>query len=296
MKSPYGIKSLRKDFPNEAACLDFLFDALHSRSCSCGGTYKPLFKMAGEKFVGRRQYQCSKCRYQIAPTAGTVFHKSDTPLQIWLHAILVFSNAKSGISAKQMERELEVTYKTAWRILMLIRKALKQSSRRLKGDVEMDSAYFGGKADGGRNNENLSQAMKKKAVLMGAVERRGSMRLKVVSDASAKTHGDFLKENVEPAGTRLMTDRTRTLDKVAVGYDRHMVDHSRDEYVRGDVYVNTMDAFWAHVKRSIRGTHKVISKKHLQAYLDGFVFHYNNRRTDKERFVALLGNLLYGAA
>ena len=129
----YGIKSLRKDFPTDRACLEFIFDALHTRECSCGG-----------EFVlreGRRQYQCSKCRFHIAPTASTLFHKSDTPLTLWFGAILAFSNAKSGISAKELERQLEVTYKTAWRMLHLIRKALKQEGK-LSGDVEMDTAYF----------------------------------------------------------------------------------------------------------------------------------------------------------
>ena len=132
----YGIKSLQKDFPTEAKVLEFLFDAQHSRECSCGGSYSLK--------SGRRQFQCSKCRYQIAPTANTLFHKSDTPLTLWFKAILTFSNAKSGISAKEMERQLEVTYKTAWRMLHLIRKALEQDGK-LSGDVEMDTAYFGGK-------------------------------------------------------------------------------------------------------------------------------------------------------
>ena len=92
-----------------------------------------------------------------------------------------------------------------------------------------------------------------------------------------------------------MTDSTNTLEKVAVGYDRHMVDHHRGEYVRGDIHVNSIETFWAHVKRSMRGTHKVISKKYLQSYLDGFVFHANNQRTDRQRFEALLGMILHAA-
>ncbi|MGH7141825.1 MAG: transposase, partial [Minisyncoccia bacterium] len=104
-----------------------------------------------------------------------------------------------------------------------------------------------------------------------------------------------LAANVEKDGTRLMTDKTNRLDKVALGYDRHAVDHHKAEYVRGDAYINSVEAFWAHVKRSIKGTHKVVSKKHLQEYLDGFVFHRNNRYNDMERFYALLGMILRGA-
>lgn len=284
MSNKYSIQNLKKDFPTDEACAEVIFDALHSRKCSCGGHYKQL--------KGRRQFQCSKCRFQIAPTAGTIFHKSPTPLTLWFHAIFVFSNAKSGISAKEMERQLGVTYKTAWRILSLIRKALTQDTDKLSGDVETDGAYFGGKKNAGRNNEKLSQAMKAKSVLMAAVERGGEMRAKVIPDMKAANVTQFIKSNVKK-GSRLLTDKSRNYDQVAKGYHRHSVDHHRGEYVRGDIHVNNIETFWAHVKRSIKGTHKVISKKYLQAYLDGFVFHYNNRRNDKERFASLLGTLLH---
>ena len=145
----YGIRSLKRDFPDDNSVLEFMFDALHSRNCSCGGTYS-LVK-------GRRQFYCSKCRFQIAPTANTIFAKSETPLTLWLQAILAFSNAKSGISAKYLERELEVTYKTVWRMLILIRQALQQSTDLLQGDVEMDAAYIGGRKAAGKNNADLAE-------------------------------------------------------------------------------------------------------------------------------------------
>src|SRR3990167_10414720 len=154
----YGIKSLNKDFPTEQKCLEFIFEAQHS-----------------------------KCRFQIAPTAYTLFHKSDTPLTLWFKAILTFSNAKSGISAKEMERQLEVTYKTAWRILHLIRKALEQDGK-LSGDVEMDSAFFGGRFKSGKDNAKQKEAIAAKTVVMGAVQRGGKARLLIVPDNKAKTH------------------------------------------------------------------------------------------------------------
>lgn len=279
----YGIRSLARDFPNDEKCLEFIFLAQHTKECSCGGSYSLK--------TGRRQFQCSKCRYQIAPTANTIFHKSDTPLTLWFKAILAFSNAKSGVSAKYMERELEVGYKTAWRMLHLIRSALKQSGK-LQGDVEMDTAYFGGRFRSGKNNEKQKEAIAAKVVVMGAVDRKGNARLKVVPDSTAKTHGEFLAETVEPKGTRLMTDATNRLDNAAKSFNRHEVDHHRGEYVRGDVHSNTIDGFWSHLKRSITGTHKVISRKYLQEYLDGFVFLRNNRYSDKERFASLLGTIL----
>lgn len=286
-ESKYGLNSLKKDFPTDEACLEFIFDSLHTRECSCGGHYS-LIK-------GRKQYQCSKCRFQIAPAAGTIFHKSDTPLILWFHALWVFSNAKSGISAKEMERQLEVTYKTAWRMLKLIREALgRDFPTPLRGIVEVDTAFIGGKGDAGDNNEQMSRAMASKAVVMGAVQRGGYVQTKVVKGETAAEYATFLAESVDPEGTRLMTDSTSKLHNVAMGYERYMVDHHRKEYVRGDVYVNTMESFWGHVKRSIKGTHKVVSKKHLQSYLNGFSFHWNNRGNDRARFAALLGIVVLG--
>lgn len=281
----YGVRDLERDFPNDSMCLEFIFNTLHSKKCSCGGQYAPL--------KGRRQYQCSKCRFQIAPTAGTIFHKSDTPLTLWFKVLLMFSNAKSGLSAKYLERELNVTYKTAWRMLSLIRQSLKQSKHLLKGDVEMDETYFGGKGYGGKYNQYQSQNMKAKSVIIGAVERNNLMRAEVSPNAKAKTIGKFLDKNVDLVNTqRLLTDESNRYDRVARGFDRFTVRHKSKEFVRGDVHVNNMESFWSHIKRSIKGTHKVVSKKYLPFYLDGFVWHYNNRHNDRERFASLFGALL----
>ncbi len=285
MKNKYGLTSLKRDFPTDDTCLDFIFETLHSRECSCGGTYK--------RITGRKQYQCSKCRFQIAPTAGTIFHKSDTPLTLWFHALLVFSNAKSGISAKYLQRELEVTYKCAYRILKLIRTALLQGKDKLDGTVEMDVAYFGGKGIGGKDNKNLSAVMKAKSAVIGAVSRGGEVRFKVVPDASAVTLHAFLEQHVQK-GARLMTDGALTYTHSAKLYNREYVDHKR-EYARGDVHINNIETLWGHIKRSVRGVQKSISKTELQSYLDGFAFHYNNRHSDSARFGALLGSVLRGA-
>lgn len=283
-KDKYSIRDLKKDFPNDEACLEYLFDTLHTRECSCGGRYVRLKK--------RKQFQCSKCRYQIAPMAETIFEKTSTPLTLWFHAIFIFSNAKSGISAKEMERQLGVTYKTAWRILTLIRKSLTQNFTMLKGDVEVDEAYFGGKGDGGKYNENYREVMKQKSIVHGAVERGGEMHAEVTKNSSAQTASSFLLRHVHPEGTRLLTDKNNRYKNAAGEYTRESVNHSMKEYVRGDVHTNNIESFWSHIKRSIKGTHKAISKKYLQAYVDGFVWHYNNRRNDRKRFDALLGALL----
>lgn len=118
------------------------------------------------------------------------------------------------------------------------------------------------------------------------------MKAEVAPNMGSLTIESFITRNVEKQKTRLMTDGSRNFERVAKGYKRLMVDHHIREYVRGKVHINNVESFWSHAKRSIKGTHKVISKKYLQSYLDGFVFHYNNRHSDNERFPALMGTLL----
>jgi transposase-like protein len=291
----YTIKNLQADFPDDSACLEALFLARHTYDCSCGGVYKRYKPEANG--THRKQFQCTKCRFEIAPMAGTIFEKSSTPLTLWFHALLVFSNAKSGISAKELERQLGVTYKTAWRMLRLIREALAdEDGDRLSGLVEMDETYEGGRARAGRGNVNQSAAMENKKTVIGAVERGGRIVAEVSPSARAKDIGGFLMRNVELNNTVLFTDESNRYNRVAAAYDRRTVNHRRKEYVRGDNHVNTLESFWGHVKRSIRGTHKSVSRQHLQSYLDGFVWLRNNRHSDSQRFASLLSTLLCARA
>ena len=209
---------------------------------------------------------------------------------------MVFSNAKSGISGKQLERHLAVTYKCAWRILGSIRGALQQFGRLLKGEVESDGAYFGGVYNSGKNNEHLSEAFRAKTVVLGALERGGDVRATVVPNLSAGTVEGFVVRNVDSSSnTLLLTDGAKAYTHLGRDYDHHSVDHGKKEYVRGYVHVNSMENFWSHSKRSITGVHKSISKKHSQSYLNAFVFHYNNRRNDRKRFLTLLDIVLHAA-
>ena len=283
-KDKYSILNLKGQFPDDGACLEHIFATTHSYECSCGGRYSRVKR--------RLQFQCSKCRHQIAPMVNTIFEKSCTPLTMWFHAIFIFSNAKSGVSAKELERQLGVTYKTAWRMLKLIRESLQQKTYKLRGNVEMDEGYFGGKGNGGKNNEKLGEAMATKSVVIAAVERDGEIRAKKVPNATARTIGEFLEDNVDLKNTRLLTDKSNRYENVAAEYHRETVHHAKHEFVRGDVHVNNVESFWSQVKRSIRRTHKSVSKQHFSSYLDGFVWHRNNRHNDNQRFLVLLGALV----
>ena len=283
-RGSFGLRTLKKRFPTDDACLSFLFRLHHARTCACGGAFR--------LHASRKIFQCSRCSRQIAPTVGTIFEGTKIPLTLWFHAIMMFSNAKSGLAASTIQRDLEITYKSAWRMAHLIRSTLMQSEEPLSGTVESDMAFFGGKGVAGKNNERLGSVMKAKTKVFGALQRKGEARAKVVKDGSAKTHKNFLWQHVSTKNTKLMTDGALPYTHSASPYDRQSVNHRRKEYVRGEVHTNSADSFWSHVKASVRGTHKAISKKHFQSYLDGFVFHYNNRHTDKQRFEALLDTIL----
>lgn len=162
---------------------------------------------------------------------------------------------------------------------------LSQSEEVLSGIVELDTGYIGGRS-------KKKELMRNKSTVFAAIQRGGEMRAEVTKDGSAKSHKNFLWKNVSTKNTRLMTDGALHLDRVALPYKREFVVHRRKEYVRGDVHVNNVENFWSHVKRSMGGTYKTVSAKHLQSYLDGFVFHANNRGSDKARFFALLDTVL----
>jgi transposase len=282
--SKYGIRELHRNFPTNKTCLEFIFDSLHDRRCSCGGVYS-LRK-------GRKKFRCGRCRFEIAPLVGTIFEKSSTPLLLWFHALLLFSNAKSGLSAKQLERHLAVTYKCAWRILREVRSSLIQGLKRLQGLVETDGAYLGGKRKGFKSR---SEAILSKPVAFAAIERGGSARAETATGTGGIPTWKFVTKSVHP-GSRLFTDKHGSYDRMKKIYKIRSVNHSAHEYVRGNTHVNTVESFWSHIKRSVAGTHKRVSNQHLQSYLNAFVFHYNNRHSDRKRFLSLLGIVLHAGA
>src|SRR5512137_912899 len=145
MKTPrYTIDTLHKEFPNDDACLDFIFKKQYGKLSAC-----PKCGVVSPKFYRVRSskcYECNDCGYQLSPLANTIFHKSDTPLKKWFYAIYLFGVGKNGVSAKEIERHLGVTYKTAWRMAKQIRLMMQENGDMLSGIVEADETYIGGKA------------------------------------------------------------------------------------------------------------------------------------------------------
>jgi transposase-like protein len=262
----YTKKMFDAEYPNDDACLEQVFQNRFGdlKYCPKCGAETKFYR------VKKRQcYACMHCGYQLHPLAGTIFRKTTTPLKDWFYAIYLFSVSKNGVSAKELERHLGVTYKTAWRMGKQIRLLMQQEGEKLTGVVEVDETYIGGK--GTRNWQ------KEKTGVYGVAERYGSAKAVIAQGGvNATTAIPFLKAHVEE-GSKVMSDESRIYNRVKRDYTHAFVNHSNEEYVRGDIHTNTIEGFWGQLKTSIRGTYHCVSPKYLQSYVNEFVFRYNYR-------------------
>lgn len=266
----YTIKDLQKDFPNDDVCLDYIMAVKY-----------PDFK--GYRVTGRKSY-ANALGEHINPLVGTIFEKSKTPLTSWFHAIFLFSTSKNGVSAKELQRQLGVTYKCAWRMAHNIRKLMEQDNDLLTGTVEVDETYFGKK---GKHADKF----KNKSALMGMVEREGTVRAKQIPNRESHIVLNQVRENVSK-DAQVMSDEYSAYKKLPkLGYNSQRVKHGKKHYVRANVHTNTIEGFWGQVKRSIRGTYHFVSSKHLQSYVDEFAFRYNLRASKTPIFEVLLSRI-----
>jgi len=277
----YTIKQFNKDFPDDNACLEYMFKARFGNS-TCPKCNKTSFY----RIKSRKCYACA-CGYQIHPTTDTIFHKSSTSLKNWFFAIYLMSKGKNGVSAKELERHLGITYKTAWRMAHKIRTLMKDDSLVLSGVVEVDEMYVGGR----RRGQGRGRCGSGKTPVFGMVSRNGKSKAKVVEEVETKTILKIIKDNIK-VGSRIISDEMRIYPKVKkLGYSHSSVKHSAKEYVRGRVYTNSIEGFWSQIKRSIHGTYHSVSVKHLQSYIDEFSYRYNHRFSDASLFQTLLSRL-----
>jgi transposase-like protein len=198
------------------------------------------------------------------------------------------SSTRTGISAKQLQRELGVTYKTAWRMFKLIRTLMDQNAGPLFGDVEADETYIGGKVSGkGRAYKG------NKTIVAGLVERGGKAVVQVVPDVKASTLISIIQENIPLGqGTTIHTDELRSYNRLtSLGYAHDTVQHAAKEYVRGSAHTQTIDGLWSNIKRGIDGVNHAVSPHHLQGYLDSYTFRYNHRDDETPMFQTLLGRV-----
>jgi transposase-like protein len=227
------------------------------------------------RLTDRKQYECSECRYQFSVTAGTIMHDSHLDLWKWFLAIYLMAESKKGISAKQLQRMLGGSYKTAWYLCHRIRDAMGDDDERpLLGIIEADETWHGGKKHG----QGIGPYASGKKLIIGAVERNGEVRLRLAPGRDRGTLHRFLNEVVSDDAQAIYTDDWLGYIGIADENTFHkVVNHASKEWVRGDVHSNTIENVWSLFKRSVIGSYHQVSVKHLPAYLDELEWRHNNR-------------------
>jgi transposase-like protein len=273
----YTVADFNAEFPNDDACLEHIKEQRWpdgvTKCEKCGVEQKH------HRVTGRTAYACQACGNHIYPLAGTVFEKSTTSLKTWFYAMYLMGSTRCGISAKQIQRETGVTYKTAWRMFRQIRSLLSEDGLQLEGStIEMDEMYHGGK------RQRMGQRGRPSFGSHKVVAR-------VAPDATKKTLHGLAKEYILPAST-VFTDDFVSYDGLqAEGYVHKRIRHSARIYVSGDIHTQAIEGFWSLVKRGIGGVYHNVSAKYLQTYLNEYAFRFNRRDRGNLLFKLILARV-----
>jgi len=282
MTKPPTVQDFFRRFPDDDSCLEHLMQTRYGESLDC-----PKCGRHG-KFHRRKKrpvYECQWCSHDISPMAGTPFERSHTPLQKWFYAMYLFTNTRHGVPAKELQRQLGVTYKTAWRMGHEIRKYMAKTDGDdgLSGHVEVDETYVGGKHPGKRGRGAAG-----KTAVFGMLQRAGNVMTHVVPNVQRKTLYPIIQSMIA-TGSTISSDELKSYATLRnLGYTHGTVDHSREQWANGIHHVNALEGYWAQIKRSIKGTHIHVSGKHMSKYLGEFEFRYNMRGAPEIMFSRLL--------
>lgn len=267
----FTLKDFHQRFPDDDVCLDWLRHNLFPETIECANCHK---QAKFYRITTRKVFGCEHCGHQISPTAGTIFHKSSTPLTTWFYVIYQMAQTRGGIAAKQIERETGVTYKTAWRMCKQVRHMLYETKPKMNGPVELDESYFGGRRHGKRG-----RGAEGKTAVFGMVERGGSVHTFVVPNVRRESIIPLVDAHVAREA-QIYTDEMHTYKALpALGYKHATIPHAEKVYVLGNVHTNSIEGFWSLVKNGIRGVYHGVSSKYLQSYLNEYAFRYNNRKS-----------------
>jgi transposase-like protein len=298
MDGALNLSELAKYFSDEDAARELLESLRWGTTGAvcphCGGAdpYKLTPKATSTKPGRKGLYKCKACRKQFTVTVGTVFEASHIPLSKWLLALHLLASSKKGISAHQLHRNLGISYKGAWFMAMRLRHAAAHGplGSMLEGTVEVDETYIGGKVRGVKTSAARRAAYDRKAPVVALIERgTGRIRAFPMPRVTADNLGKAIAAHVKP-NARVVTDEHPTYKIVMEeASQRHeTVNHGKDEYVRGDVYTNTVEGFFSLLKRGVNGTFHHVSKGHLHRYCDEFAFRYENRKASDSDRAAML--------
>lgn len=294
--SDYSVTEFLRDFPDDDACLEHLWRTRHAPDGEHAHCPKCMCERVFKRYATKQQRQswtCTGCGHHLHPTAGTIFHRSSTSLRLWFHAMYLMTSTRCGISAKQLERELGVHYKTAWRMFNRIRNELMAEDepvKLLRGNVEVDETSWGGKPRKKFKTRKEAAAFREaKTTILGMVERGGRVRLRVIAARRGEPLSEAVRANVNPEAI-LFTDDWWSYRPLRREYAGHrVINHSAGVYVEGDLYTNTIEGFFGNLKTGMRGTYKAVSHKWLQSYLDEYAWRYNQRhRGERSMFHLLL--------
>jgi transposase-like protein len=288
-----SIVSTLKKFPNQEACISYLEQVRWNG--------KPICPYCGSNntnhLVSQLRHHCNGCRKSFSATVGTIFHDTRLPLQKWFLAIDLILNAKKGLSSCQLARDLDVRQATAWSMGHRIRKAMKQDTGLLSGIVEMDETYVGGKPrkeakkDDDDKGNPRGRATKKECVV-GMIERNGKVKASNVNKGSlkAKDLKELVRANIDTSNTTLITDEYRGYMTMRRIISHLQINHSQ-AYAVGAIHTNSIESFWAILKRGIIGQYHKVSKQYLNAYIDEFCWRFNERK-NKSAFDLLVGRMV----
>lgn len=276
----YTINDFRKDYPNEAACLHKVWFTRYGSLdvCPCCNEQTEFRRIST-----RKAYQCRKCYHQIYPLRGTPFESTKTSLVHWFYAMFLVTCSRNGVAAKEIERQLNVSYPTALRMLRHIRIMMSDKNFGLEGRVEIDEMYF---------NKHEYDATKKEALsrskgVLGMVERMGNVKAFTLNTVGASAVLPMISEYVR-TGSIIYTDESAIYKNLGVkGYTHRTIKHSGHQYRISDISTNTIEGFWSQLRRMIRGCHIHVSLHYLQHYVDEAVWKYNNRKQPQMMFEKL---------
>lgn len=280
-------------FPDNDACLEYLKQKYYPEATPCPKCEKPS---RFHRIKGRSAYSCQFCGHHVYPTAGTIFHKSTTSLQLWFWAIYLIASSKCGISAKQLGREIGVTYKTAHRMLKQIRTLLAEDIGPLSGDVEVDETFMSGRMRNADRRKREAEGIHKNtpayhlkgSMVVAAVERHGRVRASVAADRTKPTLHAKIREFVLPE-SMIFTDEWALYGGIGREYKGHKrVRHKARIFVQDEAGTQNVESFFALFKNSVRGAHHNISAKYLPNYLDEYTFRWNHRKDERPIFWTIL--------
>ncbi len=289
---------MKKAFATEEACKELLVQLRWPDGVKCPRCNNPKpYKLNFKPF----HWQCRLCQkngYRFSVLTKTVFENTNYPLKTWFEVMYLMCQSKKGMSALQIHRMIgSGSYETAWYMCQRIRAAMQDSDfPKLMGKVEADETFIGGKDRNrhkGKKSADLRRAGKAtryaKVGVIGAIERKGNVVCRIIGGTDAPTLSSFVNKVTSDKVELVATDENQAYNYVRRGLPHQAVNHSQDEWVRGEVHTNNIESFWSLLKRGVVGTYHNVSKKYLPLYLNEFSFRFNNRKNPDIFFDLIAG-------